>query len=239
MASDVKSFRALIEEMKSAVANRVPAGEDAPRNLYESEAARADAQGMGRATSVARSEPVPLEATVGPRAMRMSAERMRRHATRVNKQSEGVVSVGTLASVARLISDENQFLLRLIAQGQVGSVAELAALTHRAESNLSRTLKKLEGMGLLQMLPGRGRAKVPQLTVRSFTVEVDVMSGRARVTSADVSTPNSGEELNFADKTFLAGALHGSPGARDTAPRKSASARGSRRIAGKAEPSKA
>jgi len=49
----------------------------------------------------------------------------------------------SLKSVANVLPKENQQLLKVIAERQPQSVTELAALTERAVSNVSRTLKTL------------------------------------------------------------------------------------------------
>ncbi|MEZ9365472.1 helix-turn-helix domain-containing protein [Vibrio sp. 10N.286.49.E11] len=46
--------------------------------------------------------------------------------------------------MANVLSKENQHLLKVIAEQQPRSVTELAALTGRAVSNVSRTLKTME-----------------------------------------------------------------------------------------------
>ena len=52
-------------------------------------------------------------------------------------------SIGT-----RLLSAGNRELLRVIAEKALGSLDELARITGKAKSNLSRTLKTMEGYGL-------------------------------------------------------------------------------------------
>lgn len=51
----------------------------------------------------------------------------------------------SLKSVANVLSKENQQLLKVIAEQKPQSVTELAVLKGRAVSNVSRTLKTLEG----------------------------------------------------------------------------------------------
>ncbi|SIO93751.1 HVO_A0114 family putative DNA-binding protein [Vibrio spartinae] len=57
----------------------------------------------------------------------------------------------SLKSVANVLSKENQQLLKVIAEQQPQSVTELAALTGRAVSNVSRTLKTLGKYNLVEM----------------------------------------------------------------------------------------
>jgi predicted transcriptional regulator len=60
-------------------------------------------------------------------------------------------SVDSTEALVRLLTPDNRSLLRTIRDAKPQSVAELARLTNRAESNLLRTLGKLEAFGLLEM----------------------------------------------------------------------------------------
>ena len=61
-------------------------------------------------------------------------------------------------SFAKVLSAGNRELLRVIAEKAPSSVDELARLTGKAKSNLSRTLRTMEGYGLLVLDRGeRGR----------------------------------------------------------------------------------
>ncbi|MGB6720731.1 MAG: helix-turn-helix domain-containing protein [Terracidiphilus sp.] len=61
-------------------------------------------------------------------------------------------------SFAKVLSAANRDLLRVIAEKRPGSLEELAALTGRKKSNLSRTLKTMKNYGLVQLERGvRGR----------------------------------------------------------------------------------
>lgn len=61
-------------------------------------------------------------------------------------------------SFAKVLSAGNRELLRIIAENAPGSLDELARLTGRAKSNLSRTLKTMESYGLVRLERGeRGR----------------------------------------------------------------------------------
>jgi len=63
-------------------------------------------------------------------------------------------------SFAKVLSAGNRELLRVIAEHAPSSLDELAQLTGRAKSNLSRTLRTMEGYGLVQLERGeRGRLK--------------------------------------------------------------------------------
>jgi predicted transcriptional regulator len=61
-------------------------------------------------------------------------------------------------SFAKVLSAGNRALLRLIAEKAPGSLDELARLTGREKSNLSRTLETMAGYGLVRLARGpRGR----------------------------------------------------------------------------------
>lgn len=61
-------------------------------------------------------------------------------------------------SFARVLSAGNRELLGVIAEKSPSSIDELARLTGRAKSNLSRTLKTMEAYGLVRLDRGdRGR----------------------------------------------------------------------------------
>jgi len=61
-------------------------------------------------------------------------------------------------SFAKVLSAGNRELLRIIAEKAPNSLDELARLTGRKKSNLSRTLKTMEGYGVVRLVRGeRGR----------------------------------------------------------------------------------
>lgn len=67
-------------------------------------------------------------------------------------------------SFAKVLSAGNRDLLRVIAEKGPASIEELAQLTGRAKSNLSRTLKTMERYGLVRLERGaRGRI-APKIT---------------------------------------------------------------------------
>jgi predicted transcriptional regulator len=99
-------------------------------------------------------------------------------------QDESKVWFTSTESFAKLLSANNRELLRVIDEQAPGSLEELARLTGRAKSNLSRTLKTMEGYGLIQLQRGeRGRIRPKVVADR---VELDVpltrrsQTGRAR-----------------------------------------------------------
>jgi len=86
-------------------------------------------------------------------------------------------------AMVKLLSPENLRLLHLIATKRPDSVRELAALVRRKESNLSRTLKKLEQVGIIALQKGPGRTRAPRLVARRVTLDLDLVGagGRASV----------------------------------------------------------
>ncbi|MGL6171865.1 MAG: helix-turn-helix domain-containing protein [Vibrio sp.] len=78
----------------------------------------------------------------------------------------------SLKSVANVLSKENRQLLKVIDEQQPRSVTELAALTGRAVSNVSRTLKTLDGLGIVCLTRVSGQVK-PTIKFRSFIVVGD------------------------------------------------------------------
>jgi predicted transcriptional regulator len=79
------------------------------------------------------------------------------------KSDEPVVWVSSLASLAQLLSEENLKLLRLIGENKPDSLTQLAELSGRALSNLSRTISTMESYGLIEIIE-HGRNKSPRLT---------------------------------------------------------------------------
>jgi len=81
-------------------------------------------------------------------------------------------------SFAKVLSAGNRELLRVIAEKAPGSLDELALLTGKAKSNLSRTLRTMEGYGLVVLERGdRGRITPKVMYDR---VELDLPLTRKR-----------------------------------------------------------
>lgn len=57
----------------------------------------------------------------------------------------------SIRSLAAILSDENQVLLQIINEKKPNSVKELADITGRQPSNLSRTLKTLSAYGFVKL----------------------------------------------------------------------------------------
>jgi len=80
-------------------------------------------------------------------------------------------------AIVKLLSEENLALLHLIATRQPDSVRELSELARRKESNLSRTLKKLQEAGIVRLEKGPGRTRAPRLVARRVTLDLDLSGG--------------------------------------------------------------
>lgn len=73
-----------------------------------------------------------------------------------------------------VLSDENRQLLRTMSSARPQTVAELAKLSGRAPSNLSRTLKNLQAHGLVRLhRADGGRAIRPEAIATEFLVLLD------------------------------------------------------------------
>lgn len=89
-------------------------------------------------------------------------------------------SFNSVRAVVRLLTPENRQLLALIRDHKPQSVAELVALTGRAQPNLTRTLAKLETAGFITMKTV-GRRRIPSVAVKKIVVEIDPYSERDRL----------------------------------------------------------
>lgn len=89
-------------------------------------------------------------------------------------------SIESTEALVRLLTPENRNLMKTIREEKPQSVAELAKLTHRAESNLLRTLSKFVALGLME-LKTVGKRKVPMLIVERLSIEIDPYNMADRV----------------------------------------------------------
>jgi predicted transcriptional regulator len=81
-------------------------------------------------------------------------------------------------SFAKVLSGGNRELLRVIAEKAPGSLDELARLTGKANSNLSRTLRTMEDYGLVVLERGERGRITPK--VMHDRVELDLPLTRKR-----------------------------------------------------------
>jgi predicted transcriptional regulator len=78
----------------------------------------------------------------------------------------------SMESFAKVLSAGNRDLLRIIAEKAPGSLDELARLTGRAKSNLSRTLKTMAGYGLVELQRGERGRITPKVVHDRVALEV-------------------------------------------------------------------
>jgi predicted transcriptional regulator len=83
-------------------------------------------------------------------------------------------------SFAKVLSDRNRDLLRVIAESAPESLAVLAERTGRQKSNLSRTLKTMERYGFVELRRGRRGSLIPRVPYQriSLTVLLSKPAGR-------------------------------------------------------------
>ncbi len=67
------------------------------------------------------------------------------------KPDEPKIWFTSIRSLAEVLSDDNQALLQIITEKKPGSIRELADITGRQSSNLSRTLKTLSAYGFVKL----------------------------------------------------------------------------------------
>jgi predicted transcriptional regulator len=68
----------------------------------------------------------------------------------------------------------NRKLLAVIRDQKPQSIVELAKLTGRAAPNVTRTLQKMEAVGLVKMKPVmHSKAKAPVAAVKTLHVQID------------------------------------------------------------------
>lgn len=86
------------------------------------------------------------------------------------KKDEPKVWFESLQSMAQVLSSENQKLLKIITEKKPASLKELALITGRKPSNLSRTLSTMSQYGIVELVKQQ-RAVKPVVRVTNFKVE--------------------------------------------------------------------
>ncbi len=102
-------------------------------------------------------------------------------AVRQFEERQAMIALESVEAALRLLTGRNRDLIRIIHAGKFNSMAELAAQSGRAESNLNRTIKKLAKLGLVRLKRERGRLIKPELAIRSLRIELDFVDGTATV----------------------------------------------------------
>jgi predicted transcriptional regulator len=108
--------------------------------------------------------------------MKARTLRIARGEQRVSRDDPKVWFTST-ESFAKLLSANNRELLRVIDEHAPNSLQELARMTGRAKSNLSRTLRAMEGYGIVRLERGeRGRLK-PSVAADRVELNVPLTQG--------------------------------------------------------------
>jgi predicted transcriptional regulator len=81
----------------------------------------------------------------------------------------------SLESLAKVLSEPNRKLLRIIDERRPSSLAELEALTGRKASNLSRTLKTMSQYGLVKLVHGKRGSIAPEVLVREMQMDLSIV----------------------------------------------------------------
>ena len=79
----------------------------------------------------------------------------------------------SMDTLAQVLSWQSA-LLQLIASARPASLSELGALSGRAKSNLSRTLKTMERYGLVELKAGAGGKVVPQVPYTEIVLDLPI-----------------------------------------------------------------
>lgn len=95
---------------------------------------------------------------------------------RKTAKDEPIVWFTSVESFAKVLSHRNRELLTLIAREQPGSLTELAELSGRNKSNLSRTLKTMSRYGLVELNAGKGGTVVPRVPYDRVRLDVSLTS---------------------------------------------------------------
>jgi predicted transcriptional regulator len=77
-------------------------------------------------------------------------------------------------SFARVLSDRNRAVLQVIAETAPESLAQLAELTGRQKSNLSRTLKTMERYGFVRLERGARGSVIPKVPYQRISLVLPV-----------------------------------------------------------------
>jgi len=97
------------------------------------------------------------------------------------KRGEPKIWFNSMKSLANVLSEENQELLRLIVDVQPQSISELEPLTGRKANNLLRTLRTMENYGFVKLLKsnksGKGRKPlIPKVVYDIADIEINFCS---------------------------------------------------------------
>ena len=80
----------------------------------------------------------------------------------------------SLESFAKVLSDRNRALLRMITEEKPASISDLSERSGRARSNLSRTLHTMERYGLVRLEKGERGRVVPRVPYSEILLDVPI-----------------------------------------------------------------
>ncbi len=89
---------------------------------------------------------------------------------------EPMVWFTSVESFAKVLSERNRELLALVAREKPHSLTELAELSGRNKSNLSRTLKTMSLYGLVELERGQRGALTPRVPFDEVRLDVPLTS---------------------------------------------------------------
>lgn len=93
------------------------------------------------------------------------------------KKDEPKVWFESVKSMSQVLSNENQELLKIIVEQKPQSLKELAEVSGRKTSNLSRTLKTMSSYGIVELK--KNKEVVPVVKATDFRVEFGLNSSFA------------------------------------------------------------
>lgn len=100
------------------------------------------------------------------------------------KPNEPKVWFTSMESLAQVLSTKNRLLLELIQRARPASMKELAKLSGRAESNLSRTLHTMERYGLVRLSKTENGRIVPDVPFERLEFGIPIAAQGTRLKNA-------------------------------------------------------
>ena len=91
------------------------------------------------------------------------------------KAGEPKVWFESVRSMSQILSNENKELLEIILQHKPGSLKDLATLSGRKSSNLSRTLKTMARYGIVELIKVNKSLK-PIVNATEFRIDISLRS---------------------------------------------------------------
>lgn len=98
----------------------------------------------------------------------------------MSKPTDPKVWFPSTESLVRVLSDKNRHLLRTIRDARPQSLSDLAELTGRKKSNLSRTLKTMERYGIVRLERKANGRLVPHVPYAGVRVDMPLGASQAR-----------------------------------------------------------